>query len=63
MRREDVVGTTHFRSERVFSTGNDWFFQTREGIDVGPYPTRETADVEAKRLADVHRRAQRPPSR
>jgi len=63
MRREDVVGTTHFRSDRLFCTGDAWFFQTREGIDVGPYPTRETADVESKRLADVHRRAQRQHAR
>jgi len=59
MRRSDLVETTHFRSDRVFCAGSTWFFQTREGIDVGPYATRETADAESKRLATVHRRAQR----
>jgi uncharacterized protein DUF6316 len=58
MRRADLLGTTHFRSARVFCAGSAWFFQTREGIDVGPYATRDTAVVEAQRLAQVHRRAQ-----
>jgi len=48
----------HFvRSERVFSAGGQWYFQTREGIDVGPYPTREAAQEEAARLARVHQMA------
>jgi len=48
----------HFtRSERVFGAGGQWYFQTREGIDVGPYPTREAAEAEAARLARVHQKA------
>jgi len=59
MRKHDVESGTHFRSDRVFSADRGWFFQTREGIAVGPYSTRETADSEAKRFATIHRRAQR----
>ena len=36
-----------FRSERVFfSNGSDWYFQTREGIDVGPYESQFEAEIE-----------------
>ena len=38
------------RSQRVFDSGNHWYFRTREGIDVGPYSTRFEAEVEADLL-------------
>lgn len=45
------------RGERVFCADGDWFFQTREGIDVGPYRSRFEAEVEAgllrERLAHI----------
>ena len=53
MRREDVVGTTHFRSDRLFCTGDAWFFQTREGIDVGPYESQLEAEIEAGMLKEL----------
>jgi len=28
-----------------------WFITTREGIDVGPYDTRELAETDAKHIA------------
>jgi hypothetical protein len=48
-----------FRTDRVFNADGRWYFQTREGIDVGPYPSKETASAEAARLARLHRRATR----
>jgi len=36
-----------FRQERVFERGGNWYFRTREGIDVGPYTTRFEAEIEA----------------
>jgi hypothetical protein len=47
------------RSERIYSDGELWFFHTREGIDVGPYPSRATAADEVERFARMHRRARR----
>lgn len=32
-----------FRCDRFFLIGNQWFFSTREGKDVGPYDSREQA--------------------
>jgi hypothetical protein len=47
------------RSERVYAIGSQWYFHTREGIDVGPYPDRATASDEVARFSRVHRRARR----
>ncbi len=45
-----------FRSERVFLTGdNDWWFQTREGVDIGPYETQFEAEIEAGLLKELLR--------
>jgi len=35
-----------FRSNRIFNVGTDWFFTTREGINVGPCLNRDEADKE-----------------
>lgn len=46
-----------FRSERVFfAGGNQWYFQTREGIDVGPYETQSEAELEAGLLKELLQR-------
>ncbi|MEM9623097.1 MAG: DUF6316 family protein [Pseudomonadota bacterium] len=43
-----------FRSERVFMEGSgNWFFQTREGIDVGPYESQFEAEIEAGLLKEL----------
>jgi len=43
-----------FRSERVFLSGeSEWYFQTREGVDVGPYDTQFEAEVEAGLLKEL----------
>lgn len=43
-----------FRSERVYmTTDNEWFFQTREGVDVGPYESQFEAEIEAGLLKEL----------
>lgn len=32
-----------FRTSRFFAIGTDWYFSTREGIDQGPYQSKELA--------------------
>ena len=39
---ENKVPVT-FRSNRFFTSGTDWYFSTREGIDQGPFPSRISA--------------------
>lgn len=42
-----------FRTSRFFLVDEAWFFSTREGIDVGPYATREEAERDASRLLEI----------
>lgn len=46
-----------FRTGRVFRVDGQWYFYTREGIDVGPYATEMEAGIEAdllvQRIKDV----------
>ncbi len=39
-----------FRTNRLFAVGDAWYFATREGVDVGPYRSREDAAAGAERL-------------
>lgn len=43
-----------FRSpDRCFQMNGSWYFATREGLNVGPYSTKEIADAAATRLTAV----------
>ena len=42
--REGELEKTWFRSDRFFKVEADYFFSTREGIDVGPFPSRSSAE-------------------
>ncbi|MEM7081084.1 MAG: DUF6316 family protein [Pseudomonadota bacterium] len=53
--RNNEQPKTWFRSERVFMVGKHWYFQTREGIDVGPYETQFEAEIEAGLLKELLR--------
>lgn len=46
---------TWFRSERVFLSAGQWYFHTREGIDVGPYDSQFEAEIEAGMLKQMLR--------
>jgi uncharacterized protein DUF6316 len=39
-----------YRSDRIFCVDNDWYFHTREGLDVGPYRCQFDAELEAGML-------------
>jgi hypothetical protein len=43
--RKGEAESTHFRSERFFAIGSDWYFSTREGLDLGPYTDRQEAEA------------------
>jgi hypothetical protein len=44
--RKGESGHVPFRSGRFFRVGEKWFFATREGIDHGPYESKEEAEAE-----------------
>lgn len=48
--RKDETAKTWFRSERLFRSNAQWFFNTREGIAVGPYQDKFAAEVDAEML-------------
>jgi hypothetical protein len=49
----DPPDAVHFRSDRVVHVNDAWFIATREGIDVGPYPTPEAAASAVGELAEI----------
>jgi uncharacterized protein DUF6316 len=52
--RSNEEARVWFRSERVFlDHNNEWFFQTREGVDVGPYESQFEAEIEAGLLKEL----------
>ncbi|HET6472608.1 MAG TPA: DUF6316 family protein [Pseudomonadales bacterium] len=48
-RRDEAPGR-HLRSDRCMLRRGRWYIATREGIDVGPYESRETAERDARLL-------------
>lgn len=53
--RQDETPRTWFRSERVFLSNGQWYFHTREGVDVGPYDSQFEAEIEAGMLKELLR--------
>ena len=39
-----------FRGTQLFPAGGKWYFNTREGLDVGPFETRADAQINSTRL-------------
>ncbi len=42
-RQDDASERHYFRADRLFMTNGEWYFATREGIDRGPYGSRDEA--------------------
>lgn len=53
--RSNEQPRTWFRSDRVFLSNGQWYFHTREGVDVGPYDTQFEAEIEAGMLKELLR--------
>ncbi len=53
--RANETPRTWFRSERVFLSNGQWFFHTREGVEVGPYDSQFEAEIEAGMLRELLR--------
>lgn len=46
--RRGESGSHPFRSGRIFSVGNQWYFSTRENGDQGPFSSRTDAEAELR---------------
>jgi hypothetical protein len=55
IRGTDERPRTWFRSDRFFRSNDQWYFRTREGIDVGPFLTEFDAQIEASILKSLLR--------
>lgn len=53
MNRQGEQGSLPFRTERFFAVGNRWYFATREGVDSGPYASRDRAEEGLRRFLKV----------
>ena len=48
--RSGETDKVRFRGDHVFPAHGKWYFNTREGIDVGPFDTRADAEINSTRL-------------
>jgi hypothetical protein len=55
--RRNEPARTWFRSHRIFRSDSNWYFHTREGIDVGPFASEFEAQVEASILKSLLKEA------
>lgn len=57
--RRDEAPRTWFRSERVYLlSDNNWYFRTREGVEIGPYDSKFEAEIEAGLLGELIKNSQ-----
>lgn len=54
-RRSGENGPAPFRSSRFFCVGSKWYFTTREGLDSGPFASRQRAETGLRRFLHVVR--------
>ena len=50
-RKNDPPGKRPSRSDRCFNRNGTWYIATREGVPIGPYPTRDAAELQADALS------------
>ncbi|WP_290581910.1 DUF6316 family protein [Ketobacter sp.] len=43
-RKTDSKAVPLFRTHRIHSINSEWYFLTREGQNIGPFPTRKDAE-------------------
>ncbi len=46
--REGEAEKVHFRADRFHQSNGQWYYLTRDGVQHGPYATREDAAMELK---------------
>lgn len=43
-RKNELNVSAHFRAHRVHTINSEWYFVTREGQNIGPFPTKKEAE-------------------
>ena len=62
-RSSDDEDKTYVRSERVFFGEGQYYFATREGVDQGPFATRDDAEATLRHYIQTQRVMERVRSR
>ncbi|ARN72776.1 DUF6316 family protein [Oceanicoccus sagamiensis] len=44
--RQGEKSAQHYRAERYFCISGEWFFSTREDLQVGPFQNKDEAEME-----------------
>ena len=44
-RIDDLKEASPFRTHRIHAINSDWYFLTREGQNIGPFPTKQDAET------------------
>jgi len=44
-RKDEKGRALTYRTQRLFSVAHEWFFSTREGVDQGPFLSRQVAEL------------------
>lgn len=45
---------THFRTDRFYRADSEWYFSTREQVEMGPYKTYQEAQLELTFYLEGH---------
>ena len=43
-RKDDSKKASPFRTHRIHAINSDWYFLTREGQNIGPFPNKKAAE-------------------
>ena len=52
MNRFGEEGKVPARSKRFFQKGDYWYYNTREGVEIGPFDTQQEAETGASEFID-----------
>ncbi|VUD59555.1 hypothetical protein TDB9533_02707 [Thalassocella blandensis] len=52
MNRTGENGNLPIRSQRFFKKGDYWYYNTREGVDIGPFDSLNEAETGASEFID-----------
>lgn len=52
-RKDDPKEAPPFRTHRIHAINSEWYFLTREGQNIGPFPTKDDAEAGLARFLKI----------
>jgi len=53
LRRKGEVGSLPYRTGRFYCVDSHWYFSTREGVEQGPFNTRDKAQLACSNYINI----------